>query len=115
MAFPGPSLPSTAEAQIAHKLGCSLIGTASLYHASSSSQSYIPLTFNDRGLVYAARSNGLSVLCLAQPVNLSKGLSDKPAFSKAVEAVLSILPVGSAQEQRESPDLPQSLYRDQQV
>jgi len=31
MAFQGPSLPSSAEAAIAHKAGCSLVGTASLY------------------------------------------------------------------------------------
>jgi purine nucleoside phosphorylase len=31
MAFQGPSLPSNAEAAIAHKIGCPLVGTASLY------------------------------------------------------------------------------------
>jgi hypothetical protein len=34
MAFQGPSLPSNAEAAIAHKIGCPLVGTASLYGAA---------------------------------------------------------------------------------
>lgn len=97
MAFQGPSLPSNAEAAIAHKIGCPLVGTASL------------------GLVYASRSNGISVLGLAQPAVVSKDTLAKVHVSKAIESLLSAHPPSPAQPHREAADLPATIYTQQQV
>jgi len=99
MAFQGPSLPSSAEAAIAHKAGCSLVGTASL------------------ALLYGLRSNEISVLGLAQHVNITEGgLTKKIGLGRVIQSLPNLhVPRAPSQLYREHADLPPTVYREQQV